>query len=30
MVFILRLYGSDVFTGPGVGKEAGSRVLDQL
>ena len=22
--------GSDVFTGPGVGKEAGSRVLDQL
>ena len=21
---------SDVFTGPGVGKEAGSRVLDQL
>ena len=22
--------GSDVITGPGVGKEAGSRVLDQL
>ena len=22
--------GSDVFTGPGVGKEAGSRVLDHL